>query len=911
MLKKTSQYHLIYAILALGIGCSACNSESQPYEGWLKYDSKACVNSGGIYDSHDANREKSTCECNDKSGVVCYESWLCDQDNNSCKECKAGESTCFNGEIQTCIHGKWTVKETCDTGKCNKDNTACIAESLCETKCENNILTTCSNNDEQEDKFNQIKTQCPYGCDGKRCKSCDESYKCDNNTLTRCGVKIVECKNGCDNVNGTDVCTPDSTIPGWDEKCQPNESKCVMIGNGAKQYQCVEGHWSEVLGIECKGCSADATVCTHCTENKCDGDKLKKCQGGKYEEVAKPKPECSCQDGAWNCPGECPQECPNDCTEGVCNPKTDECPAECLNDCTEGVCNPKTDECPDECPEDCTNGVCNTQTDECPTDCPNDCTNGVCNTQTDECPADCPNDCTEGVCNEYEDVPKQGEHCSEVGKFVCEDNIKRLQCQASSTWQYANCKEAYEVCDDGECKCTKHKCIGDQILICDNGKYATNLTDCEGECDEVKGCVNGDNPCNNVGEDEFSCLIDNGDLRVCLGKTELDLSSWPRHFSSCGDLVNAVKPSISIDMESNIATGCYKYSQDDNIQFFIISKLSSGDFDSGKYSITYCANGCNDGGSCNIVTTDKKCDERSYFCDEHVLKCIDGSEEKNVTSDMVSNEDLTNYLDYCLKGGDKGYNCVQNVPSNEGKELKEVCHPDDVEGFCHDDKAYLFDFPNTGLNIKDCAYCESVGSEWKFISKNGCRCEDISNYPQCNGSDNQLICQDGIKKSEPCGKNGTCDKDKNLGQCIPSAVLCIDGYLRCNQQMVQECNVTWISKKNDQRKVLMYEYNDTKFVMNDCQGNKFFECSGSSCEKIFTEFDSLIKNKSSSSIPLGENSVTVEMQQCYDSVYNHLNEGILNLDYGSKDSFMLELGSSVKVTYCEKGCDHERKACKE
>ncbi|GEM_PF-5461247 len=870
MLKKTSQYHLIYAILALGIGCSACNSEPQQYEGWLKYDSKACVNSGGIYDSHDANREKSTCECNDKSGVVCYESWLCDQDNNSCKECKAGESTCFNGVIRTCMQGHWTDGEKCESGKCNKDNTACMAESLCETKCENNILTTCSNNDEQEDKYNQVKTQCPYGCDGKRCKSCDESYKCDNNTLTRCGVKIVECKNGCDNVNGTDVCIPDKTIPGWDEKCQPNESKCIKTDSGAKQYQCVEGHWSEVIGAECTECSADGTVCAHCTENKCDGDKLKMCIGGKYEEEGKPTPECSCQDGAWNCPGECPADMP----EGKKN---------CTCDKTKG----EWTDCQDEPGEK-----------ECPADMP-------------EGKKDCTCDKTKGEWTDcQDDVPEQGQPCSEEQNPVCKDENHKIYCGNSTAdgswkWLVAKCDDNQK-CMDGECKCTKNKCEGNNFVRCNtDGTWDDKQEVCSGECDEVKGCIDEDNPCKNIGDGKFSCIGINGDgLSMCFGNSKVTVREVGN--ITCDNVIDIIKDKngiiVTID-GADSQSHCYTYFENEDIAVLIRPEALSS-VDEQNYFVTYCANGCNDEGSCNIVTTNGKCDERSYFCDEHVLKCMDGSEEKIVSSGMVSHDDSINkYLDYCLKKGDEGYNCVQNVPSNEGKKLKDVCHPDGVEVFCHDDKAYLFDFPNTGLNIKDCAYCESVDSEWKFIPTNECRCEDIDKYPQCDGSENQLICQDGMIKSEPCGKNGICEKD--LKQCMPkSGYECIDGYLRCNiigskETEVEVCvNGGWQS--TTQKNVVYYENEKGGILFTECTQNGPLFCSGDSCTNAkYEQYDRSIKNKTSFSIPWELGLKDYAQHICIDSLYHKSSE------LGSNSAFMLDYDTTNKqfvFTYCKNGC---------
>ncbi len=118
------------------------------------------------------------------------------------------------------------------------------------------------------------------------CQADVDTWKCDNNTLSKCiagnwePIQTCEENVQCDAEKG-------SCVPVESPKCTNNTWKC----DGNMLSKCVDGNWknSQTCGDNTQ-CDAEKGSCVpkdapECTNDtwKCDGNTLSKCKSGKWE----------------------------------------------------------------------------------------------------------------------------------------------------------------------------------------------------------------------------------------------------------------------------------------------------------------------------------------------------------------------------------------------------------------------------------------------------------------------------------------------------------------------------------------------------------------------------------------------------------------------------------------------------
>ncbi|GEM_PF-4632983 len=718
---------LCLAVLSTVIFTDGCISND--LEGYYAVRSKECIDSGGKYKSKD-----DVCLCEFANGTDTQCQGVCDFDYNICRHCVEGNRYCEKGQLAICKNGH-SILTKCESGKCDENGYDCHVEpEMLDIKHEDRC-----------DGINHIQkwegnTYISYECFGKcmqedglaKCVCDGDHQQCQDGIVTKCneGTKVeIPCAIGLKCDESKTVCT------------QPEDGVCdgdiCRIKEGSTEV-CSHTSWTPAELSQCN-CDSDTSRCLICEDGwqRCKQGGLQQCFGGQWitkEQV------CDCKEKgnhkAFCEDAKCTKE--DDCAEGFT--------------CKLNRCEPDASECGVH--EKGSNGIC------------------VCDSTTNYygTPGNCAlcegehkvvkdNNC---VCDDgYEDDGSGG--CKDAGASECGEHEKESNgaCVCDHDVNYYGEAGSCALCE-GE-----HKVVKDNSCVCDDGYEDDGSGGCKeasasecGEHEKDNGACVCDNDANYYGE-AGSCALCEGEHKVVKDNSCVCDDGYEDDGNGgCKEKTSALTCGVH-EKESNGACVC-----DSTTNYYGTPgncALCEGEHKVVKDNNCVCEDGYeNDGnGGCKSDETSEICDNnvdddsdgkidckdedctkdpkciycQSYFCakqtfDNRILKCkINGSEEKEVTNELMSPEDQE--MIGCVPRSSGGYYCYNNFLNKQS--VSKCCENNNY--YCFERKGY---YCNDGKLIlhKECdGYCQQKQKRIDRYNDG----EPIGDYTECINS----YCQNG------------------------------------------------------------------------------------------------------------------------------------------------------------------------
>jgi hypothetical protein len=282
--------------------------------------------------------------------------------------CRAGWQQCdAGGQWGECIGALYPGEELCDGVDNDCDAVTDELVRACQNSCGVEGTERCQYGEWVCDVLDELE-ECGDGLDNDCDGAADEGCNCLQGLERLCGTDVGGCIAGvqfCKDARWT-ICEgavgPQPEIcDGEDNDCdgEVDEDLTRMCTMGTDMQKCINGSWTECVGVECPPCDDPQTEICDGLDNDCD------CMTDEvYENCTN---ECTtgvrrCEDGVWGdctAPGPGPEVC--NCLDDDCDGLTDEELEEtpCSTSCGEGMrrchqCRMRCD-APEPEPEECDN----------------------------------------------------------------------------------------------------------------------------------------------------------------------------------------------------------------------------------------------------------------------------------------------------------------------------------------------------------------------------------------------------------------------------------------------------------------------------------------------------------------------------------------------------------------------------
>ena len=220
-------------------------------------------------------------ECKNNKTYELKETCTYSCDGNGCGNCINGDVKCVNegtqGQIMTCVKGKWEVTENCENGySCKNDGKTC-------GDCTNGTVTCKENNTDKADSLltctdgESHETACtpPSGSESNALGACKTTTECghikcvNNFCYKKDTMQCVNTKNAC----GTDCndCTSGLSSISAEASCNAAGECVYQCKDGYHNYmgKCDEADSLDHCGLHGKSCHADDYTSVICEKGKC------------------------------------------------------------------------------------------------------------------------------------------------------------------------------------------------------------------------------------------------------------------------------------------------------------------------------------------------------------------------------------------------------------------------------------------------------------------------------------------------------------------------------------------------------------------------------------------------------------------------------------------------------------------